>query len=464
MHFTELIDLAAERLGGAVLSASDEFFAPKENLLKAERAVWREGEFTDRGKWMDGWETRRRRSPGHDWCIVRLGLPGIIQGVVVDTSHFKGNYPEACSLEACTSAGHPSGDDLNAAAGWVQLLPKTQLQGHAENAFSIDAPRRFTHLRFNIFPDGGVARLRVYGTVSPDWTRVARNQEIDLAAVENGGLVTACSDMYFGHRHHLILPGPAWNMGDGWETRRRRGPGHDWVIIKLGARGLVQWVEVDTTHFKGNSPESCSLEGMVDNAWKELLPRLPLQAHTRHFLGNEIQRVGPVTHVRFNIFPDGGVARLRVIGKLCRDGLERLNALLPEEARAELLECCGSARWASRMAAQRPFDNRDEMFASADLLWWSLDPLDWVEALGNGSRVETKGVPPEQIAALERAAAAYRERFSYAFVFHSAGHGVEQMVAAIEERLINDPDRELRVAAEEKRKVTRHKLEKLIGQ
>jgi hypothetical protein len=195
-----------------------------------------------------------------------------------------------------------------------------------------------------------------------------------------------------------------------------------------------------------------------------LLPRLPLQAHTRHFLGNEIQRVGPVTHVRFNIFPDGGVARLRVIGKLCRDGLERLNALLPEEARAELLECCGSARWASRMAAQRPFDNRDEMFASADLLWWSLDPLDWVEALGNGSRVETKGVPPEQIAALERAAAAYRERFSYAFVFHSAGHGVEQMVAAIEERLINDPDRELRVAAEEKRKVTRHKLEKLIGQ
>src|SRR4051794_38304947 len=143
MHFTELIDLAAERLGGAVLAANDEFFAPKENLLKSNHPVWREGEFTDRGKWMDGWETRRRRTPGHDWCIVRLGLPGIIQGVVVDTCHFKGNYPEQCSLEACAAGGHPDAGQLAAADDWVQLLPKTHLQGHAENAFSIDSPRRF---------------------------------------------------------------------------------------------------------------------------------------------------------------------------------------------------------------------------------------------------------------------------------------------------------------------------------
>jgi allantoicase len=458
-----LVDLAAERLGGKALRANDEFFAEKENLLKPGRGIFIADKYTDRGKWMDGWETRRRRSPGHDWCIVRLGLPGIIQGVLVDTSHFKGNYPEACSLEACAAGGHPDAAQLSAATDWVQLLPKTQLQGHAENVFSIDAPRRFTHLRFNIFPDGGVARLRVYGTVVPDWTRLARNQEIDLAAVENGGLVTACSDMYFGHRHHLILPGPALNMGDGWETRRRRGPGHDWVIIKLGARGLVQWVEVDTTHFKGNSPESCSLEGMVDANWKELLPCVPLQAHTRHFLGNEIHRVGPVTHVRFNIYPDGGVGRLRVIGKLCRDDLERLNALLPDEARAELMECCGSARWANRLAAQRPFDTREELFTSADLLWWSLEPLDWMEALRQAHRVELRGATHEQLAALERASAAYRERFGYAFVCHPPA-GVERMAAAIEERLANDADRELRAAAEEKRKLTRHKLEKLVGQ
>src|SRR5689334_22697503 len=200
MHFTELIDLAAERLGGAVLDASDEFFAPKENLLKAERPVWREGEFTDRGKWMDGWETRRRRSPGHDWTTVRLGLPGVIQGVVVDTSHFKANYPEACSLEGCSATGRADVTSLATSAEWIQLLPKTRLQGHAENAFAIESAQRFTHLRFNIFPDGGVARLRVYGTVVPDWSRVTRHQEIDLAAVDNGGLVTACSDMYFGHR------------------------------------------------------------------------------------------------------------------------------------------------------------------------------------------------------------------------------------------------------------------------
>jgi allantoicase len=410
MHFTELIDLAAERLGGAVLAASDEFFAPKENLLKAARPLWRDGEFTDRGKWMDGWETRRRRTPGHDWCIVRLGLPGIIQGVVVDTSHFKGNYPEACSLEACAAAGHPDAGRLGASADWRQLLGRTELQGHAENAFPIECAQRFTHLRFNIFPDGGIARLRVYGTVAPDWSRIARNQEIDLAAVENGGLVTACSDMFFGHRHHLILPGPALNMGDGWETRRRRGPGHDWVTIKLGELGLVQWVEVDTSHFKGNAPESCSLEGLVTGVWKELLPRQPLEAHTRHFFGNEISRAGPVTHVRFNIFPDGGVARLRVYGKLCRDGLERLNALLPEEARAELLACCGSGRWASRMVAQRPFENRDELFATSDLLWWSLEPQDWIEALGH------------------------------------------------------EPASDLRQAAEHKRMATRQKLEKLIAQ
>ena len=460
MHFTELIDLAAERLGGAVLAASDEFFAPKENLLKAGRPAWREGEFTDRGKWMDGWETRRRRSPGNDWAIVRLGLPGVIQGVVVDTTHFKANYPEACSLEACAAAGHPDAARL-AVAEWTPLLSKTPLHGHSENAFAIEVPQRFTHLRFNIFPDGGVARLRAYGTVQPDWSRVARNQEIDLAAVENGGLVTACSDMYFGHRHHLILPGPALNIGDGWETRRRRGPGHDWVIIKLGARSLVQWVEVDTTYFKGNAPESCSLEGMLNGGWKELLPRQPLQAHTRHFFGNEIQRVGPVTHVRFNIFPDGGVSRLRVIGKLCRDGLERLNALLADEARAELLECCGSPRWASRMAGQRPFESRGELLTAAELLWWNLDPLDWMDAFSREPRAELRGATADQAARLEQAAGAYRERFSYPFV--CCAGGVEEILAAVAQRLSNDPDRELRVAAEEKRNLIRQRLERLIA-
>lgn len=311
MHFTELIDLAAERLGGRVLAANDEFFAPKENLLKSSKPVFIEDKYTDRGKWMDGWETRRRRSPGYDWCVIRLGLPGIIRGVVVDTSHFKGNYPEHCSLEACQA--EQGGQDC---ISYLEILPESELKGDSQNLFPIQDPRCYTHVRLKIYPDGGVARLRIYGEVVPDWKRIG-DREIDLAAVENGGLVLASSDMFFGPRHNLIMPGPAAGMSDGWETRRRRGPGHDWVVIKLGAAGLIRRVEVDTSHFKGNFPESCSLEACdaEGNSWALILPQTRLQADTRRFFEQEIQAVGPVTHVRFNIVPDGGVARLRVLGR-----------------------------------------------------------------------------------------------------------------------------------------------------
>src|ERR1700730_4718805 len=239
MDFTELIDLASERLGGAVLVANDEFFAPKENLLKTSEPVFIEGKYTDLGKWMDGWETRRRRTPGFDWCIIRLGLPGIFRGVVVDTSHFKGNYPEQCSLEACTIDGLPTTEQLTGdSVEWIEMLPKANLNGDSLNPFAITSDQRWTHLRFKIYPDGGVARLRVYGEVVPDLHRLKQiGGAIDLAAVENGGMVLSCSDMFFGHRHNLIMPGRAANMSDGWETKRRRGPGYDWVMIKLGTAG-----------------------------------------------------------------------------------------------------------------------------------------------------------------------------------------------------------------------------------
>lgn len=328
MDFTELIDLASERLGGAVLIANDEFFAPKENLLKPNVPVFREGEYTDRGKWMDGWETRRRRTPGFDWCVIRLGLPGIIRGVIVDTSYFRGNYPEHCSLEGVTLTGLPTEDELASdAVSWIPLLPQTSLAGHTQNKFPVQYAERVTHLRLKIYPDGGVARLRVYGEVSPDWPTIKqRGGEVDLAAVENGGMVVSCSDMFFGHRHNLIMPGRATNMSDGWETKRRRGPGHDWVIIKLGAAGQIKRVEVDTSHFKGNFPESCSLEARnveglaIENLsdlsppWNNILTRRKLQAHTRHNFSDELLQTGTVTHLRFNIFPDGGVSRLRVFG------------------------------------------------------------------------------------------------------------------------------------------------------
>lgn len=329
MDFTELIDLASERLGGAVLYANDDFFAPKENLLKPSAPVFIEGKYTDLGKWMDGWESRRRRTPGFDWCIIRLGLSGTIRGVVVDTSHFKGNYPEQCSLEACTIDGLPTTEDLlSDSVAWTEILPQSALNGDSQNPFAIQNDQRWTHLRFKIYPDGGVARLRVYGEVVPDWQRLNEiGGEIDLAAVENGGVVLACSDMFFGHRHNLIMPGRAANMSDGWETKRRRGPGHDWTIIQLGRAGRVARLEIDTAWFKGNFPESCSLEAVQatgvawetlqdpEFVWKPVLGRTKLQAHTRHFF-DELLDAGVVSHVRFNIFPDGGVSRLRVLGTI----------------------------------------------------------------------------------------------------------------------------------------------------
>ena len=322
--FLDLIDLAAERLGASVVAANDEFFAPKENLIRADAPRWREGEYTERGKWMDGWETRRRRDAGDDWCILRLGVPGVVRGVDVETTHFKGNYPEACAVESCDVVGPASASDLGQAT-WIEILPRTPLAGDTHNLFAVAGAPRATHLRLRIFPDGGVARLRVYGEVVPDWARLRLRGDVDLAAAEHGGTVVACSDMFFGSRHHLIMPGDARNMGDGWETKRRRGPGHDWTIVKLGTTGAIRRIEVDTRLFKGNAPGACSLEGCTASLsapgapagaeWRDLLPRIALQPDARHAFEDQVLSLGALTHVRLNIFPDGGVGRLRLFGR-----------------------------------------------------------------------------------------------------------------------------------------------------
>jgi len=329
--FAELLDLASARLGGRVLAANDEFFAPKENLLKPEEPVFLPDEYTDRGKWMDGWETRRRREPGHDWCILRLGVPGRVAGVVVDTRHFKGNYPEACSVDACATEGDPGPEELLREASWTEVLARSPLAGDAPNPFPLRGAERVTHLRLNIFPDGGVARLRAYGQAMPDWERLAGGGgEVDLAAAENGGLVVASSDMFFGSRHNLIFPGPPLGMHDGWETRRRRGPGHDWAIVRFARPGAIDRVTVDTTHFKGNAPGSCSVDVCDAGAgpgaavppesapWRALLPGVPLRAHEVHEFDQELEAAGIASHARLNIYPDGGVARLRLWGRIAR--------------------------------------------------------------------------------------------------------------------------------------------------
>lgn len=333
--FTDLIDLASEMLGGRVLEASDDFFAPKENLINTAAPVFIPDKYTEFGKWMDGWESRRKRNlaPGndHDWCILRLGAAGVIRGVDVDTAFFTGNYPEYCSLEA-TYAPDETGAP-GSSAKWTEILSKSQLRGGTKNLFAISSSETWTHLRLRIYPDGGVARLRVHGEVRPDWQLLKKAKgHIDLAAAENGAEVVTCNDMFFGQKDNLLLPGRAKTMGEGWETRRRRGPGHDWLIARLATTGKISKIEVDTNHFKGNFPESCSIDvctwpardllpadfrDRTDVTWKEILPRTKLQASHQHHFEKELRaelRDAKVDYVRLNIYPDGGVSRLRIHG------------------------------------------------------------------------------------------------------------------------------------------------------
>ena len=330
-EFRHCIDLANERLGGAALLATDDFFAEKENLLKASRPVFLEGEYTERGKWMDGWESRRKRTLGHDWCIVRLGLSGVIKGVVVDTSHFKGNYPEQCSIEACRVDRDASGEELDAMAdAWTEILPKSALMGDSENEFAIESPERWTHVRLRIYPDGGVARLRVHGVVVPDWESILRaDSVIDLIAVGHGGAPVASSDQFFSEPWNLLVAYPSANMGDGWETRRRRGPGHDWAVLRLGRRGVVERVRIDTTNFKGNFPDTVRVEvcdapddsaPLAEGAlWREIVPSAKMRAHDTHEWDvPEGARVA-ATHARICMHPDGGIARARLYGRVVQD-------------------------------------------------------------------------------------------------------------------------------------------------
>lgn len=332
--FSQWIDLLSERVGGKALLTNDDFFASKGNLVKASEPVFIPGKYTSKGKWMDGWESKRRRTPGHDWCILKMGFSGKIRGVNVNTTHFTGNYPEHFSLEAtyCPKVESPS-SLTKSTVNWVELIPKSPLKSSTDNFYPVDNSSSWTHVRLNIFPDGGVARLRLFGEVTPDWEKLKKTRTpIDLSAVAHGAKVITCNDNFYGPMDNLILPGRPLNMGDGWETKRKRGPGYDWIIVRLGAQGKITKIEVDTTHFKGNFPESCSIDGCSypernltpeelsgkkNLGWVEILPRTKLKAHHRHFFDkalSEACKSGKFDYVRLNIFPDGGVSRLRVHG------------------------------------------------------------------------------------------------------------------------------------------------------
>lgn len=320
--FHEWIQLEQPRLGTRVTYASDEFFAAKERLIEFADPVFIDGKYDEHGKWMDGWESRRKRVAGHDHCIVHLGVPGVLQGVDIDTSYFTGNFPPQVSIDACVS------DDDVPAGEWTEVLARTDLQGDSHHYLEIDNDSIFTHLRLNIFPDGGIARLRVFGEVRTDPSAV--EGVIDLVALENGGRAIACSDEHYGSMHNLNVAGRGVNMGDGWETARRRGPGNDWVILALGHPGTIERVEIDTAHFKGNYPDRASLEAALiidsdeeissDMHWETVLPESKLEMDRQHEFTTELMDVGPVSHVRMSVYPDGGVSRLRLFGRLHREG------------------------------------------------------------------------------------------------------------------------------------------------
>lgn len=522
---THLVDLAAERLGGSVLHATDDFFASKDNLLKPQEAVFIEGKYTDRGKWMDGWESRRRRDyayttpgphPDFDSAIIRLGLPGIVRAFVVDTAFFTGNYPSACAIEGASIQGHPSlatllSDDIT----WTPILKRedANLKGGSKNYFEVDSQQRFTHLRFHIYPDGGVARLRVHGDVMPAarWMGSReRPQLVDLAAAEHGALVVSCNDMFFGSRHNLIMPGRGVNMGDGWETKRGRRPGPDWVVLRLATTGTIERAILDTLHFKGNAPDFAALDvatvapgapdpdGARDDGWVPLLSKTSLQPHTQHVFeeelaGNPGARAG-ATHVRMRIWPDGGVSRLRLLGIASDDGREQagmryLRAMPDPELDAALRSCCGSDAWVTAMREERSknpasFASLAALKSRAAALWNALASKDWDQAFRAHPRIGEKKAEEKQSAVaqgwsareqasvdtateatrdeLRKTNLAYEEKFARIYIVCATGKTVEEMLAIAKERMGNDPDTELRRAAEEQRKITDLRLEKLV--
>lgn len=511
-HFTELVDLAAKRLGGSVLFATDDFFASKDNLLEPAEAVFIEGKYTDRGKWMDGWESRRKRSyaassvayPDEDFCVIRLGLPGIVRGLVVDTAFFKGNYPESCSIEGASITGNPDLTELlSDAVAWTTILPRSPLRGDTKNVFEVKSGQRFTHLRMHIYPDGGVARLRVHGDVIPGarWTGPRdRPQLVDLAAAEHGALVVSCNDMFFGSRHNLIMPGRGVNMGDGWETKRSRRAGPDWVVVRLATEGAIERAIVDTLHFKGNAPDACALDvathhgagdpdGASEGVWRPLLEKTKLQPHTEHAFEYELAAAGAATHARLRIWPDGGVSRLRLFGVATEAGRERagmqyVRTLPDPDLAAALRACCGSSAWVRAMIAARPFEDLASLEKRAADVWNALGPDDWDEAFAAHPRIGEKKAAPSQskVAAgwsaseqrkvdeassatleeLRATNAAYEKKFGRIYIVCATGKSAEEMLAIAKERMTHDPDKELRRAAEEQRKITELRLRKLV--
>lgn len=316
-----LTNLADDRIGAEIIGCSDDFFAEAKRMLQFHPPIFVEDKFDEHGKWMDGWETRRKRYAGYDWAIIKLGVAGKIKALDIDTTFFTGNYPASAAVEAAYA---PDGD-LNSVK-WINILKNNILNPSDHHIFNIDTDQVFTHVRLNIYPDGGVARFKVYGEVQIQ--RQRNNETLDLLALKNGGRVVAYSDAHFGHPRNLINPGRGINMGDGWETKRRRTPGFDWCLLALGQSGKIEKVEIDTAHFKGNFPAQVSIQAIyIEDAtdqqlipqsmfWPFLLEAQDMQMDHIHTFIEEVLKQEKISHIRVNMIPDGGISRIRLWGKV----------------------------------------------------------------------------------------------------------------------------------------------------
>ena len=321
----KMINLADPRVGSKIIFKTDDFFAAAHRILKTDIPVFKDGLFDKHGKWMDGWETRRRRSKGYDYLVLKLGKPGKIFDIDIDTSHFNGNQPTHASLEGCFSRSKP-----NKKTKWIRLLGKKKLGPNKNHNFKSQNKSTFNYIRLNIFPDGGVARLRLYGKIEID-KKIINHKNLNLTSILNGASIIGCNNEHFGRAENIIAPGKGKNMGDGWETRRSRGKNFDWLIIKFGKPGLIKKLEIDTHHFKGNYPDSCSIQtasiskdlsnkSIVNNSknWKFILNKSKLSAHKKHIFKKFLTNRSEENYLRINIYPDGGVSRIRAYGNFVK--------------------------------------------------------------------------------------------------------------------------------------------------
>ena len=497
IKFAGLVDLLDSALGGEPLMASDEFFAGKENLNRPGRGIFLPDEYTDRGKWMDGWEPKRRRAPGHDWCILKLSVPGVIKVVNIDTNHFLGNHAPYASVQGCY-APNASPKELRDQIHWQPVVDQTMLSPGSENIALSHSNEAYTHLRLSIYPAGGVSRFRAWGEAQPTQC----DSVVELSGLLQGGTALACSDMFFSSMNNLLKPYPAANMGDGWETKRSRPPTDDWVIIRLGRPGTIERVVIDTAFFKGNYPDSAQLYAVCwpdappwalvrDVNWTAVTERIHLRADSEHHL--EVGDERPWTHVKLHIVPDGGISRLKVFGQpttvdaLCKDNSVRaFNDLDTDSATDLLTQCCGSKRWAEGMVENRPYVSLDHLFGQAREVWWHLGDGDWLEAFGHhpeiGADIQSLRKKFEKTAALSEAEQAgvaaasdaelqglarlnkaYKERFGFLFIICATGKSAAFMLKELTRRVENEAAEELRIAAGEQVKITELRLKQMLS-